>query len=52
MPAADGEILIGFEKRRCLLLVVEHRVEREKRVEMRAVKACDRGARPNASRIP
>ena len=32
MPAADGEILIGFEKRRRLLLVVEHRVEREKRV--------------------
>src|SRR5260370_24936904 len=52
MPAAYGEVLICFQEGVGLLLVVEHGVEGEKRVELRAVKACDRGARANAARVP
>src|SRR5438094_1430834 len=44
MTAADGEFLIGPVKSCGFLLVVEHRVEREKRVELRGVEAGDGGA--------
>ena len=52
VTAADGEVLIGLVKGFGFQLVVEHRVEREKRVELRAVEACDGGAGADAPRVP
>lgn len=52
MPAADGEVPVGLEEGVCLLLVVEHRVEREEGIELRPVKARHCGARANAARVP